>query len=146
MLSSEAVPVEEHIKGAIETLYEQAGITQWFLEKDAKLVLPAWCATIDILGSWKGNLGIVMEEDLLRIIGQKSLGFGERPSLDDFQDAIGELANIFAGHVKAFLPGPTKLSSPRPWSHYLLRRGEASFICCSQGTLALHVVKDRSSL
>ena len=50
------------------------------------------------------------------------------PELEDIEDALGELANVVGGNVKAVLPGP---SAPRPArGRRAPRAGSPADICC----------------
>ncbi len=69
--------------------------------------------SVFIAGSWKG--GVSIEMDIGHAIQlTKCLNSSARPDGfdDDVRDAIGELANMIGGNVKASLPGGGHLSVP----------------------------------
>ncbi len=69
---------------------------------------------VDVDGPWRGRVvlttGRQTAEDLAVVL------FGDetpdRLDADDIADALGELANVVGGNVKAALPGPSRLGLP----------------------------------
>ncbi|MBK7972631.1 MAG: chemotaxis protein CheX [Deltaproteobacteria bacterium] len=66
-----------------------------------------------ITGAWEGAVTIECPESMAK----KAAGimFGTEPeaaSDDEVRDALGELANMIGGNVKALLPSPSQLSLP----------------------------------
>ena len=71
-------------------------------------------ATVELRGAWNGELTLSCPGDLAR--SAAALFFGreaETVSDAEAQDAVGELANMTGGNLKAVLPGPCSLSTPR---------------------------------
>lgn len=68
---------------------------------------------VHVTGAWEGAVLIECSE---RTASQAAgVMFGASPASlapDDVQDALGELANMTGGNVKALLPGPSTLSLP----------------------------------
>ncbi len=81
--------------------------------------LPAWpgpgdgrlVGLVRISGGWHGTVSITCDRDLAVRIAAVML---DRAPRDDAEvaDAIGEVANMAGGNVKALLPGPSVLSLP----------------------------------
>lgn len=68
---------------------------------------------VQIGGAWEGAVTIQCSTKLAR--GAAASMFETDPATtsdDEIQDAVGELANVVGGNIKALLPGPTKLSLP----------------------------------
>jgi CheY-specific phosphatase CheX len=77
--------------------------------------LPATVVTgcVQISGAWEGAVMIQCPVGLARAAAASM--FETSPadtSSDDVRDALGELANMVGGNIKALLPGPTQLSLP----------------------------------
>jgi chemotaxis protein CheX len=82
---------------------------------------PTVSAYVSITGAWAGTVVVTFSEALARAATADML---RRPqgtlSTDDVSDAVGELANMIGGNVKARMPEPSALSLPvvarrRPW-------------------------------
>lgn len=68
---------------------------------------------INITGAWAGALVIQVPEQIARRAASAMFEVDEAAAtLEDMQDAIGELANMTGGNVKALLNGPCHLSLP----------------------------------
>jgi len=68
---------------------------------------------IHISGKWEGMIVL----NFSRPLGERIAGvmFDTEPGVlspAEIQDAVGELANVIGGNLKALLPGPCKLSLP----------------------------------
>lgn len=76
--------------------------------------LPAG-AEVVIGGAWDGRIRIETSQALAREATAALFGLPE-DEIDDelIADAIGELANIIGGNIKALLPSPSHLGLPRP--------------------------------
>jgi chemotaxis protein CheX len=71
-------------------------------------------ASVSITGPWNGHLMISMSEDAASLVA--GLLFELEPAdvgVSELADAIGELANVVGGNVKAMLPEPSTLSLPQ---------------------------------
>ncbi len=71
-------------------------------------------SSVDISGGWAGTVSISFSDALGRRLTTAMLQCTEEEATPAVvSDAIGELANVIGGNVKAMLPGPSKLSLPR---------------------------------
>lgn len=74
-------------------------------------------STVTLDGAWCGSLSVSCPPELAR--SAAALFFG-KPSADvseaEMLDALGEIANMTGGNLKAVLPGPCRLSTPRSLS------------------------------
>jgi chemotaxis protein CheX len=73
----------------------------------------SFTACVQITGAWEGAVSV---RCALPLAARVAAGmFDTEPTgitADDIHDAIGELANMVGGNVKALLPGPSALSLP----------------------------------
>jgi chemotaxis protein CheX len=68
---------------------------------------------VQFTGAWEGACIIECSADFARIAAGTMFGIEPAAaSVSDTQDAIGELANMTGGNVKALLPEPCRLSLP----------------------------------
>jgi CheY-specific phosphatase CheX len=68
---------------------------------------------VQISGAWEGAVLIQVPMSVARAAAATM--FETQPSetsQDEVRDALGELANMIGGNIKALLPGPTQLSLP----------------------------------
>ena len=82
-------------------------------EVAAPPVGPVFRATVTLRGAWDGELSLACPDALARETA--SLFFGKpagHVSHRETADAVGELANMTGGNLKAVLPGPCRLSTP----------------------------------
>ena len=78
------------------------------------LQAPFWTGTVRMRGAWEGAVTIACSHDLARAAAVALFALdSSEPSDDEVRDALGELANMVGGNIKALLPGPTNLSLPR---------------------------------
>lgn len=73
----------------------------------------AVAAWVHITGAWEG--AVVLECSATAAESAAAIMFGGNPAAItalDIQDAVGELANMTGGNVKALLPSPASLSLP----------------------------------
>jgi chemotaxis protein CheX len=68
------------------------------------------CVQID--GAWHGAVVLQCPLTLARTLTAEMFQAGAEPDLADVYDALGEIANMLGGNVKALLPGPSRLSLP----------------------------------
>ena len=78
--------------------------------------LPADTASawVEIVGPWTGAVVLTTGRDTAVALTRALLG-GHAPAVledEDVDDALGELANVVGGNVKAVLPGPSVLGLP----------------------------------
>lgn len=70
-------------------------------------------AAVHITGEWEGTVAVACCDELAREI--TGVFFGVEPAAADpseINDAIGEVANMIGGNVKALMPAPSQLSLP----------------------------------
>lgn len=68
---------------------------------------------INITGAWAGALVLQVPEHVARRAASVMFGIDEAAAtLEDMQDAVGELTNMTGGNVKALLEGHCQLSLP----------------------------------
>jgi chemotaxis protein CheX len=74
---------------------------------------PVVSACVRISGAWEGAVTIECTADFARTAAATMFGV-EPPAVTsaDSRDAIGELANMTGGNIKALLPEPCRLSLP----------------------------------
>jgi chemotaxis protein CheX len=73
--------------------------------------LSAW---VEVVGPWTGAVVLTCGRSTAEKLSRCLLAEHAPPVLDaeDIQDALGELANVVGGNVKAVLPGPSVLGLP----------------------------------
>jgi len=71
-------------------------------------------AWVDVDGAMPGRVLLTTEHETATHISRALLMLGEDAEVDDddFRDAIGEVANVVGGNVKALVPDPGALSLP----------------------------------
>lgn len=68
---------------------------------------------IFITGAWDGSVSLLCSENLSQRITSGMFRLpSESVSMDDIQDALGELVNILGGNIKPLFPAPSSLSLP----------------------------------
>lgn len=73
----------------------------------------ALAASVQITGTWQGAVVIECAPPLARNLASKLFNIDEREVASaDMRDALGEIANIVAGNLKACLPGHLALGLP----------------------------------
>ncbi len=68
---------------------------------------------VHIMGAWNGTVSLQCPKDMA--VQAASIMFGlkcEDTEMEEIQDALGELANMTGGNLKALLPEPCSLSLP----------------------------------
>lgn len=91
------------------TLFERA------IERvdDAVIGLESTVSSIvHIEGAWQGAVILRCPQPLGATLTSEMLGSDTAPTFDDIGDALGELANMIAGNLKALLPAPSSISLP----------------------------------
>jgi hypothetical protein len=128
-------PGEEHLDQALATLLEQAGVEPWLSAPGRGLRHPVWGAQVRVDGAWEAEVCLRVEEGLaLRLAAGL---FGEEAL--ELQDAVGEMANILAGHVKASLGLPARLGVPLPLGSLGSGPGPEATVQAGEGVLTLSV-------
>lgn len=68
---------------------------------------------VQITGAWEGAVTLHCSEQLARLVTGAMFEIDPADaSDDDVRDALGELANMVGGNVKALLPEPCRISLP----------------------------------
>ncbi len=68
---------------------------------------------VEIDGPWSGTVTVACSQRLATMITAQMFEVDQaEASHDDIVDAVGEIANMIGGNVKALLPGPSTLSLP----------------------------------
>jgi chemotaxis protein CheX len=90
-------------------------------------VISSW---VDVVGPWTGTVVLTCGRDTAEQLARALLRdhAAELLDVEDVTDALGEMANVVGGNVKAVLPGPSVLglpeigTAPSPHSHTDIRR------------------------
>jgi chemotaxis protein CheX len=106
--------LEAEIRQVAETVWDSVlGVTLV-----PRLAIPATppravSGCVQFSGAWEGAVTIEVSAELARQAAATMFGVDPgAASPSDTQDAIGELANMTGGNVKALLPEPCRLSLP----------------------------------
>jgi len=82
-------------------------------EQDGPSPHPTLDGLINIAGDWQGTVAVQVPRALAEVMAARMFRLGDRPaSLEDMQDALGEITNMTGGNIKALLPGQCVLSLP----------------------------------
>lgn len=74
---------------------------------------PTLDGIINIAGDWQGTVAVQVPRALAAIIAARMFRLGDQqPTIEDMQDALGEITNMTGGNIKALLPGQCVLSLP----------------------------------
>jgi hypothetical protein len=69
---------------------------------------------VGIVGGWRGTVAVAVPDALAATAAASMFGLpADELTRVDIDDALGELANMIGGGVKALLPGTSRLSLPR---------------------------------
>ncbi len=106
--------LEEEIRQVAETVWESVlGVN--LVRQTAIPPAPARVVSgcVQFTGAWEGAVTIECSAEFARQAAATMFGVDlSAASVSDTQDAIGELANMTGGNVKALLPEPCRLSLP----------------------------------
>jgi CheY-specific phosphatase CheX len=69
-------------------------------------------ACVQVVGAWTGAVILQSPMSLARALAEQMFQSDRPLTLDEVRDALGELANMIAGNVKALFPGPSRISLP----------------------------------
>jgi chemotaxis protein CheX len=77
----------------------------------------SWVGRVHIDGAWRGTVAVALGPAAARALAEALLADPDEratsaPGEDDVRDAVGELANVVGGNVKALLEEPHRLSLP----------------------------------
>lgn len=68
---------------------------------------------VQVTGAWEGAVTVHCSETLARTITAAMFGSeADQTTPEEVSDALGELANMVAGNIKALLPEPSRISLP----------------------------------
>jgi chemotaxis protein CheX len=67
---------------------------------------------VHIEGTWQGAVLVQLPLSLATALTAAMLQGEDEPDADEVRDAIGEVANMLAGNLKALLPQPSRISLP----------------------------------
>jgi len=75
---------------------------------------PCWSSAVSVTGAWHGMIAVDLAQDAAVALTRAMLAMedDEEPAAEDLVDAVGEVANMVGGNVKALVPGPSGLSLP----------------------------------
>jgi chemotaxis protein CheX len=73
---------------------------------------PTVTCFVHLEGAWEGAVVLRCSETLAGRIAAAMIGSTDEPDPAEVSDAIGEITNIIAGHVKALLPHPCHITLP----------------------------------
>jgi CheY-specific phosphatase CheX len=123
--------IKEYVRMVWSTLFEQS------VFPDINHVDPqSHLAIVDISGQWNGCINIYIPSPLASSLAEKMFFLeAGTSSKSEVQDAIGEVINMIGGNIKAILPEPNQLSTPKviweaksyEWSQNLPILASASF-------------------
>lgn len=73
----------------------------------------AYTSSVQISGAWEGAVSVECSEHLARRMTEAMFGMEKgEAAREEILDAVGEVANVAGGNVKALLPAPATLSMP----------------------------------
>ncbi len=106
--------LEDELRQVTEMVWESVlGVTLLRQDRIPEPPSRLLAGCVHVTGAWEGAVLIECSE---RTASQAAGAMFGAPSAslaaDDVQDALGELANMTGGNVKALLPGPSTLSLP----------------------------------
>jgi chemotaxis protein CheX len=72
-----------------------------------------YTSSVWITGAWEGALSVDFSEPLAHRMTEAMFGMEKgEAAREEILDALGEVANVAGGNVKALVPSPTQLSMP----------------------------------
>jgi chemotaxis protein CheX len=106
--------LEEEIRQVAETVWESVlGVSLVRQPQVPPASARVVSGCVQFSGAWEGAVTIECSAEFARHAAATMFGLDVgMASLADTQDAIGELANMTGGNVKALLPEPCRLSLP----------------------------------
>jgi chemotaxis protein CheX len=98
-----------YLDGDIAVLGVSTGSAPSALESENHVV-----GTVSIHGSWSGHLSLTVSHACAELIAAEMFQLAaETITPSEIVDALGELANILGGNIKAAVPQPSALSLPQ---------------------------------
>lgn len=106
--------LEEEIRHVAETVWESVlGVSLVRQASIPSAPAHALSGCVHFTGAWEGAVTIECSTEFARQAAATMFGVElDAASVSDTRDAIGELANMTGGNVKALLPEPCRLSLP----------------------------------
>lgn len=133
------MPEEDHLSDITENVW--TGFLDIPLARAA--AAPARCecaATVRIEGAWNGSLVVCCSRSLAQRVAATMFQCDTEELREAlWSDALGEIANIIGGNVKAVLPAPSRLGLPRFHADWLPPELGQAVSFSSDGE-ALHVL------
>lgn len=82
--------------------------------ESVEMAADATYAWVDVHGEHPGRVMVATEHETAMMLTRALLGMGEGEEVSDadFVDAVGEIANVVGGNVKALVPDPGPLTLP----------------------------------
>lgn len=106
-----AVDYDHDIREIAENIWETLFSEPLAVDADDSAIAdPAVTGAVLIDGAWNGAVLLQVELPLARLLAGQL--FQGDPSTEDVRDTVGELANMFAGNIKALLAEPSSISVP----------------------------------
>ena len=108
----------DELRGQVATIIESVWTTMLGVaieSSSTKLELPdeVWTSCVNISGAWNGMVALHCPSDLAVKVTSQMFGLdGKTPDAGQVRDALGELANMAGGNIKALMPEPSTLSLP----------------------------------
>jgi CheY-specific phosphatase CheX len=112
------IPTESQIRDVVHRFWStQLDLTIQDADRQAEAVAPhgihTMTAAVHISGDFLGGIRVECTRTLVRRVAAVMFDRGEDDlTEDDERDVIGEIANVFAGNVKALIPGSSSISLP----------------------------------
>ena len=109
MMTSYAADLDDITRAIWAALFETG------IERNDDAVVggePTVTSIVHIDGAWQGAVILRCSQSLGTTLTTEMLRSESIPTLDDIGDALGELANMVAGNLKALLPAPSSISLP----------------------------------
>jgi chemotaxis protein CheX len=106
---------EATVQGIVdETWLSLLGVEEVLVPAPAQLPADVLSAWVQISGPWSGAVVLTCGRSTAEELSRTLLHEPDTASLDDedIADALGELANVVGGNVKALLPAPSVLGLP----------------------------------
>ena len=68
---------------------------------------------MSVTGAWEGTVAVARSDELARLITGTCFDVDPlEADSSEINDAVGEIANMIGGNVKALMPAPSQLSLP----------------------------------
>ncbi|MGH8492535.1 MAG: chemotaxis protein CheX [Moraxellaceae bacterium] len=107
------MPEKEHLSDITESVW--TGFLDIPLARSRGEPEACECAaSVSIKGAWNGSLVVCCSRQLAQRVASTMFQCDEEEMREAlWSDALGEIANIIGGNIKAMLPAPSQLGLPR---------------------------------